>query len=315
MAAEAAAPPVVASGLRFDGKVAVVTGAGNGLGKEYAKLLAVRGAKVLVNDLGCQPDGSGSSKAPADQTVADIRGAGGEAIANYDSVADGEKVIQAAITAYGRVDILINNAGIARDVTFRKLKDIDWDMLYKSDLLGTYKCAHAAWPHMEKQKYGRIVNVCSPVALYGYFGGSNYSAMKGGALAFATSLAQEGEKRGILVNTIAPHAATRFSEPVMSNELLKALKPATVAKLVGYLCHETCDTTGELFEVGGLHVAKVRWQRSKGIRFLDEFTVEDLAQQFSKIRDFSEGAEVPKDGGDLIRMAMENSKDKGKSKL
>jgi len=311
MAAEAAAPPVVASGLRFDGKVAVVTGAGNGLGKEYAKLLAVRGAKVLVNDLGCQPDGSGSSKAPADQTVADIRGAGGEAFANYDSVADGEKVIQAAITAYGRVDILINNAGIARDVTFRKLKDIDWDMLYKSDLLGTYKCSHAAWPHMEKQKYGRIVNVCSPVALYGYFGGSNYSAMKGGALAFATSLAQEGEKRGILVNTIAPHAATRFSEPVMSKELLQKLKPATVATLVIFLCHETCKASGELFEVAGLHVSKVRWQRSRGIRFLEAFTVEDLAEQFAKITDFTDGAETPKDAADFIRREEQI----GKSKL
>lgn len=315
------APPVDATGLRFDGKVAVVTGAGNGLGKEYAKLLASRGAKVFVNDLGCKADGSGSSKAPADQTVAEITEAGGEATANYESVTEGEKIISAAITTYGRVDILINNAGISRDAIFRKMTDKDWDLIYKVDLLGTYKCTRAAWSHMEKQKFGRVVNVASPVALYGNFGQTNHAAMKMGILGFSTSLKEEGEKRGIAVNTIAPFAATRFSEPVMSKELLKVLKPATVAKLVIYLCHETCTASGDLFEVAGLQISKVRWQRSRGIRFLDDFSVEDLAEQFERVGDFAEGAETPTDAAQIIRREGDIGKSKpkeadtGKSKL
>lgn len=297
-------PSTESSQLRFDGKVAVVTGAGNGLGKEFARLLAGRGAKVLVNDLGSSVTGAGSSKVPADTTVAEIRDAGGEAIANYDSVAEGEKIIQAAIDTYGRIDILINNAGISRDATFKKLAQKDWDMLYQVDLLGAFKCTHAAWPHMVKQKYGRIVNISAGPGLFGGFGTANYSAMKGGIVGFSLTLKEEGEKRGICVNVLAPVAATRMMEPVMSNEFLKNMRVPTVAKLATYLCHDSCGASGEIFEVVGLNISKVRWQRTRGVRFSDSFTIEDLADQFDAIRDFNEGAEIVKGAGDMIEKEM-----------
>mmetsp|Transcript_10695 Transcript_10695/g.16994 ORF Transcript_10695/g.16994 Transcript_10695/m.16994 type:complete len:296 (-) Transcript_10695:59-946(-) len=282
--------------LRFDGKVAIVTEAGNGLGKEYAKLLASMGAKVVVNDLGSSTSGSGSSTSAADNVVAEIKLAGGEAVANYDSVLDGEKIVQTAIEKYGRIDIVVNNAGILRDVSFRKMTDKDWEMVYQVHMKGAYKVTHAAWPHMEKNQYGRIVNVSSPAGLYGNFGQANYSAMKRAAIGFSLSLAMEGARKNIKVNVIAPLAASRMMQTVMSNDILQALPASTVAKFVAYLCHEQCQETGGIFELGGNWVAKVRWQRSKGVKFQDNFAVEDVAAKFSDICSFGEGAEFPDSG-------------------
>jgi len=185
-------------------------------------------------------------------------------------------------------------------------------MLYQVDLLGAYKCTHAAWPHMVKQKFGRIVNISAGPGLFGGFGTANYSAMKGGITGFSLALKEEGEKRGICVNVLAPVAATRMMEPVMSNEYLKNMRTPTVAKLATFLCHNSCTASGEIFEVVGLNISKVRWQRSKGVRFSDSFSVEDLAENFDSIRDFSEGAEVVKGAGDMIEKEMKHHQ---KSKL
>eukprot|EP00931_Biecheleriopsis_adriatica_P064693 TRINITY_DN39425_c0_g1_i1.p1 TRINITY_DN39425_c0_g1~~TRINITY_DN39425_c0_g1_i1.p1 ORF type:complete len:317 (+),score=81.90 TRINITY_DN39425_c0_g1_i1:61-1011(+) len=295
--------------LQFEGKVAIVTGAGNGLGKEYARLLASRGAKVVVNDLGGSTQGSGSSTAAADTVVAEITQAGGEAVASYDSVVDGEKIVQLAIDKYGRVDILINNAGILRDASFRKMSDKDWDLVYQVHLKGMYKVTRAAWPYMEKSSYGRIVNVSSPAGLYGNFGQANYSAMKRAAIGFSLVLAAEGEKKHIKVNVIAPLAASRIMQTVMSPEMMKALPASSVATFVAFLCHESCEESGSVFELGGNWISKVRWQRSRGVRFPENFTVEDVAAKFSEICDFEEGSEFPRNAVSGMKHATAKDSD------
>lgn len=290
--------------LRYDGKVAIVTGAGNGLGKEYAKLLASRGAKVVVNDLGGSATGAGASSAAADKVVDEIKLAGGEAVADYNSVTDGDKIVQTAIDKYGRIDIVINNAGILRDVSFRKMTDKDWDMIYQVHMLGAYKVTHAAWPHMEKNGYGRIVNVSSPAGLYGNFGQVNYSAMKRAAVGFTLALSLEGAKKNIKANVIAPLAASRMMQTIMGEDMLKNLPASSVATFVSYLCHESCASTGGIFELGGHWIAKVRWQRAKGVTLRENFTIEDVAKNIDKIADFSEGAEFPFNGASGMQRAM-----------
>lgn len=254
--------------LRYDGKVAVITGAGGGLGREYALFFASRGAKVVVNDLGAPVTGTGSSSNAADKVVQEIKAKGGIAVANYDSVEFGEKIIKTAMDNFGRVDILINNAGILRDISFQKMKQADWDIILKVHLTGTYSCSKAAWNIMREQGYGRIINTASAAGLFGSFGQVNYSAAKLGILGFSFALAKEGQKRNILVNTIAPLAASRMLETVMPPDVLENLKPSLVAPLVGYLCHESNTETGSIFEVGGGFVAKLRWQRSEVNLFL-----------------------------------------------
>lgn len=279
--------------LEFHGRVAIVTGAGNGLGREYALLLGSRGAKVVVNDLGTGLKGVGSSSSLADETVDLIRREGGEAVANYDSVTDGEKIVKTALDTYGRVDILVNNAGILRDVSFRKMADDDWDKVYQVHLKGAYSVTHAAWPHMEKNEFGRIVNITSSTGLYGSFGQANYAAMKSAALGLTFTLALEGQKRNIHANAIAPLAASRMMESVRSKEELKALPLKSVPNLVAYLCHERCECTGGVFELGGHWISRLGWRRSKGARFPAGFTPEDVAARFEEISDFREGAEYP----------------------
>jgi len=231
-------------------------------------------------------------------------------------VVDGEKVIKRAIDAYGRIDILINNAGVLSDKTFRKMSDKDWDAIYQVCLLGMYKCTKAAWPYMEKQQYGRVVFVSSSSGLYGNFGQSNYSAMNSALFGLASSLAMEGEKRHIRVNTVAPWAATRALEEVLDKDTLKALRLRPVANLVAYLCHEQCSVSGEVFEIAGLSVSKVRYQRSRGARFKEDYTLEDLVERFDEIRDFSDGAEYPKASTDIIDEEMRFfKKPKNESKL
>lgn len=177
-------------------------------------------------------------------------------MANYDSVTDGDKIVKTAIDAFGRIDILVNNAGILRDVSFTKMKDQDWDLIYDVHLKGSYKTTKAAWEHMKEQKYGRIIMVTSAAGLYGNFGQTNYSAMKLALVGFANALAIEGAKLGIKVNTIAPLAGSRMTETIMPPELVKALKPEFVVPLVAYLCHDTADSTGGIYEVGAGWVSK-----------------------------------------------------------
>ena len=195
--------------LRFDGKVVIVTGAGGGLGREYALEFASRGASVVVNDLGGNHTGLGYSTKAADVVVEEIKAKGGKAVANYDSVEFGEKIVKTAVDAFGKVDVLINNAGILRDVSFLKMKDEDWDLIMKVHMKGAYSCTKAVWNIMREQGYGRIINTSSGSGLYGSFGQSNYSAAKLGLHGLTMSLAKEGEKRNVRVNSIAPVAASR----------------------------------------------------------------------------------------------------------
>mmetsp|Transcript_46760 Transcript_46760/g.100085 ORF Transcript_46760/g.100085 Transcript_46760/m.100085 type:complete len:360 (+) Transcript_46760:106-1185(+) len=290
--------------LSFQGRVAVITGAGNGLGRQYALALAARGAKVVVNDLGTAGNGSGSSSAPADHVVEEIKKAGGRAVANYNSVEDGAKIIKTAIDHFGRVDIVVNNAGIIRDVSFKKMTETDWDLVYRVHLKGAFSVTRAAWPYFLKQGYGRIVNISSPAGLYGNYGQVNYSTAKRGIIGFTLALHREGRRNGIKANVVAPVAASRMLETVMSKEAMSNLDPSTVANLVAFLAAEECPTSGDIFEVGGLWVSKLRWQRSKGVEFEPGFTLEDLADQFDAISDFSEGAEYPTDFQGMVDKAL-----------
>jgi 3-hydroxyacyl-CoA dehydrogenase/3a,7a,12a-trihydroxy-5b-cholest-24-enoyl-CoA hydratase len=275
--------------LRFDGKVAVITGAGNGLGRSHALLLASRGAKVVVNDLGGTHTGQGQSSAAADKVVAEIKAAGGEAVANYNSVEDGDKIIKTAIDAFGRIDILVNNAGILRDTSFQKMTQDDWDLIYRVHVLGAFRCTHAAWPYLREQKYGRIVFTASAAGIYGNFGQANYSMAKLGLLGFSNTRAIEGRKNNILCNTIAPIAGSRMTETIFPPNLLAALKPEYVSPLVLRLCHEASEETGGLFEVGGGFYGKLRWERAAGkiYRLGRPVTVEDLDSEWSTITSFA----------------------------
>jgi 3-hydroxyacyl-CoA dehydrogenase/3a,7a,12a-trihydroxy-5b-cholest-24-enoyl-CoA hydratase len=280
--------------LRFDGKVAIVTGAGGGLGRAYALLLSQLGASVVVNDLGTDVHGEGCARNAADLVVEEIRLAGGEAFPSYDSVVDGELIVQSALDHFEGVDILINNAGILRDVSFHKMTDEDWDSVYRVHLLGSYKITRAAWPHMREKRYGRVVMASSISGIYGNFGQANYSSMKLAVLGLTSTLAIEGKSRGIHVNAIAPQATSRMTRSIFPEPLVEALKPEYVAPLVAYLCHQSCKETGSLFEVGAGWIAKLRWQRTQGAFLpLDEpMTVDAVAENWEKVNDWS-GADTP----------------------
>lgn len=201
------------SELRFDGRVAIVTGAGRGIGKEVALELARRGARVLVNDFGVSLDGDTFNKDRlADQVVEEIVQNGGEAFANYDHVANGHAIVHNAIQIWGRVDIVVNNAGFLRDTAFHKMSEKDWDAIHKTHLKGSFMVTRAAWPYMRSQQYGRVINTASVAGIFGNFGQANYSSAKLGLHGFTNTLAREGEKKGIFVNTVAPLASTRMTE-------------------------------------------------------------------------------------------------------
>ena len=245
--------------LRFDGRVAIVTGAGGGLGREHALLLASRGAKVVVNDLGGAVDGTGSSASPAEKVVAEITAAGGTAVADGNTVATpegGEAIVQTAVDAFGRVDILVNNAGILRDKTFSKMDIEGWDTLIAVHLRAGFCVTQPAWRRMREQRYGRIVNTTSASGLFGNFGQANYSAAKLGLVGLTKTLAIEGERDGIHVNAIAPMARTRMTEHLLG-PLAERVDPALVAPAVAWLVHEDCTVSGEVISCGGGRVARV----------------------------------------------------------
>lgn len=278
------------SPLMFHGKVALVTGAGNGLGKAYALDFAARGAKVVVNDLGGNISGSGSGSRAADKVVEEIRAKGGIAVPNYDSVEFGDKLVQTALDNFGRIDIVVNNAGILRDKSFVRIKDEDWDIIQRVHLRGSFLVSRAAWPHMRKQGYGRIIMVTSAAGIYGNFGQANYSAAKLGIVGLANTLSIEGRKNNVFVNTVAPIAGSRLTETVMTKEMVDALKPEYVSPLVVYLSHDSCQETGGLFEVGAGYFAKLRWQRTEGIILREANQVldaEKVRDNWDKITDFS----------------------------
>ena len=272
--------------LRFDDRVVIVTGAGNGLGKSHALDFARRGAKVVINDLGGGIAGEGASKSVAQTVVDEIMAAGGEAVANTDSVENGDKIVQTAMDAYGRIDVVVNNAGILRDASFAKMTDADWDIIYRVHLYGSYKVSKAAWPHMRNANYGRIVMTTSVAGIYGNFGQANYAAAKLGLFGLAQTLAIEGASKNIRCNTVAPTAASRLTATVLPKDVLDALKPEYVTPTVVLLGHETCPVSGKLFEVGGGWVSQTRWEQTQGVFFRDDFTAEDLQAKWDQATSF-----------------------------
>ena len=278
------------SEITFNNRVVIVTGAGNGLGKAYALEFAKRGAKVVVNDLGGSFDGEGASSAAADVVVNEIKAAGGDAVANYDSVEFGEKIVKTAIDAFGRVDIVINNAGFLRDASFAKLTDENWQAIQNVHLNGAYSVTKAAWPYMVEQGFGRVIFTTSAAGIYGNFGQANYSSAKSALLGLGKTLALEGGRKNIHVNVIAPIAGSRLTETIWPEEVLRATSPDYVVPLVVKLSSEDNQETGGVFEVGASWFAKVRVERTKGYAFgvENDVSAEDVASKWNEICDFTD---------------------------
>lgn len=246
--------------MRYDGRVAVITGAGQGLGRSHALFLASRGAKVVVNDLGGSVDGTGGSASAAEQVVAEIKAAGGEAVANADSVATregGANIVKAALDAFGSIDILVNNAGILRDKSFAKMSLDDFEAVVQVHLMGSVYCTHAAWPHMLEQQYGRIVFTTSTSGLFGNFGQANYSAAKIAVVGLMNTLKAEGQKSNIKVNCISPAARTRMTEDLLTPEVKERLVPEWATAAVAWMCAEDCTESGVTIHAGGGRYARV----------------------------------------------------------
>ncbi|KAG2107078.1 peroxisomal hydratase-dehydrogenase-epimerase [Suillus cothurnatus] len=261
--------------LSFKGQTVVITGAGGGLGKVYSLLFASRGANVVVNDFNAEA---------AQKVVDEIKKAGGSAVANTSSVTDGAAVIQSAISAFGGVSILINNAG------FKNMTDAEFDQVISVHLKGAFSCTKAAWPHFRNQKFGRIINTASAAGIHGNFGQANYSAAKMSLIGFTKSLAREGAKYNISAVAIAPVAASAMTATIMSPEMLANLKPEFVAPFVAAVCYpDGPNPSGRVFEIGAGFVAELRWERSKGTVWKtdDTFTPSAVKLKWSEVTDFS----------------------------
>ncbi len=291
--------------IRFDNRVAIVTGAGGGLGREYALALAARGAKVVVNDLGGSRDGTGTSDA-AQKVVEEIRSAGGTAYANGGNVANYEQMVEMVAKTkehWGRVDILINNAGILRDKTFAKMEMADFQLVLDVHLTGSANCTKAVWDTMREQAYGRIVMTTSSTGLYGNFGQANYGAAKMGLVGLMNTLAIEGAKYNVRVNAIAPVAATRMTEDLMPAEILARLAPDTVVPATLFMCSEDAPNKA-IFNAGGGGFERTYVTITKGIHLHgDEMTVEAVAARWAEIGD-REGEIVPENGSAQGAMAL-----------
>ncbi len=280
--------------ISYEGQVAIVTGGGTGLGRSHALQLAGRGAKVVVNDLGGDRDGSGSSSV-AQQVADEIIALGGEAIASTANVTDEkqvEEMVAAALAQWGRVDVLVNNAGILRDKSFAKMDMSDWRSVVDVHLNGSAYCSRAVWPAMREQGYGRIVMTTSTSGIYGNFGQANYGAAKFGVVGLMNVLCIEGQKYNIRVNCLAPSAATRMTEDIMPKEVFDALAPEYVSPAVLFLASEQapdrkillagagCYTVAKLIEAPGVYIPE------------DERTPEQIAAQFESIDDITDGSEI-----------------------
>ncbi|MEI6495440.1 MAG: SDR family oxidoreductase [Actinomycetota bacterium] len=272
--------------LGFDGKVAIITGAGGGLGRQHALLLASRGALVVINDLGGAVDGSGSDKGAAERVVDEIKALGGEAVANTSSVATpegGAEIVQTAIDAYGRIDIVINNAGILRDKSFHNMEPDLMNPVFDVHLKGAFHVTQPAWVRMRDQGYGRIVSTSSAAGIFGNFGQTNYGAAKMGLVGFTRVLAVEGAKYNIKANTIAPLALTRMTENLMG-ALGDKLDPGLVSPLVAFLAHDDCPVSGQTFSVGGGRVAHVFIGETQGYTN-PALSLEDVRDNWATITD------------------------------
>ena len=282
--------------VTLDNKVAIITGAGGGLGRSHALLLAHHGARIVVNDLGGNADGTGASESMADQVVKEIEAAGGEAVANHDSVSTpegGAAIVQTALDTFGTVDIVINNAGILRDKSFLKIPPADFDILLDVHLRGAFHVSQPAFAVMKEHGFGRFVHTTSAAGLFGNFGQANYAAAKTGLVGLSNVLAIEGAKYGITSNVIAPIARSRLTEDLLG-PMAEALQPELVSPLVTYLVSQECELTHEIFSVGGGRIARVflgltpGWFAGKDVAF----TADDVAANIDQIRD-TDGFVVP----------------------
>ena len=293
------------SDLVFDGKVAIVTGAGGGLGKSHALELARRGARVVVNDLGGSVDGVGDNASAAQKVVDEIIAAGGEAVADHNSVATpegGAAIVQTAVDAFDTVDIVINNAGILRDKTFHNMTPELLEPVIAVHLLGAFYVTQPAWLIMREKGYGRIVNTSSNSGLLGNFGQSNYGAAKLGIVGFTRVLANEGKSKGIKANAIAPVAKTRMTEDLLG-PLGDKLEPAEVTPTVTYLAHEDCPVNGEVYSVAGGIVARYFIGLTPGW-YGEGHSAEDVRDHFDQIRDET-GYIVPEDPSGELKKLLE----------
>jgi NAD(P)-dependent dehydrogenase (short-subunit alcohol dehydrogenase family) len=284
--------------IDFKGRVAIVTGAGGGLGRQHALALAARGARVVVNDLGGARDGSGGSVGAAEAVVAEIRAAGGEAIANGASVTDlaaVQAMVQQAIDTWGRVDVLVNNAGILRDKSFAKMDLADFRLVMDVHLMGAVHCTKAVWPFMTEQKYGRIVMTTSSSGLYGNFGQSNYGAAKMALVGLMQTLSLEGAKHDIRVNCLAPTAATRMTEDLMPQAVLDALRPEAVVPAMLVLASQDAPNRTILCAgAGGFEAAHVTLTQGVFVGIGDD-APEQLAAHLAEVTD-RRGEQVPQSG-------------------
>jgi NAD(P)-dependent dehydrogenase (short-subunit alcohol dehydrogenase family) len=279
--------------IRFDDRVAIVTGAGAGLGRSHAMLLASRGAKVVVNDPGGAVDGRGGEHAVADKVVAEIKAAGGQAVANHDSVADmqsAQRIVDTAMNTWGRCDILVNNAGILRDKAFNNMSMEDFEFTVQVHFMGTVYCTKAAWPIMRQQQYGRIVVTTSGSGTVGNFGQSNYGAAKMAVNGLINVLRLEGAKYNILCNAISPAARTRMTEDLIPPHIAVFMKPELVSPAVAWLCSEECDANGEIIAATAGNYARVQYFQSEGVQFDPDqpVTVDMVAEKIGQIRDLSQ---------------------------
>ena len=281
--------------LRFDGRVAIITGAGGGLGRCHALELARRGAHILVNDLGGALDGSGSSISAAQRVVDEITAFGGIAAPNHDSVSTpqgGQAIVQAAVDAFGRVDVLVNNAGFLRDKAFHKMDHTMIDAVVDVHLKGALYVSQPAFRLMREQGYGRIVNTSSASGLFGRFGQANYGAAKAGLAGLTRVLAIEGVGHGIRVNAIAPVASTRMTENILG-DLDARVSPESVSPMVAYLAHEECAVNGHFYSVAGGRIARIFVAETRGV-VLAENTPEAIQANLPLIDELGvEGFEQP----------------------
>ena len=291
--------------LGFDGKVAIVTGAGGGLGRSHVLDLARRGALVVVNDLGGSVDGTGSGTTAAQAVVDEVKAAGGEAVANYDSVATpegGRAIVRTALDTWGRVDVIVNNAGILRDASFKNMDAGKLDPVLEVHVKGAFNVTQPAWEVMREQGYGRIVNTSSAAGIFGNFGQSNYGTAKMGLVGLTRVLAVEGAKYDIKVNAIAPVARTRMTEDILG-PLADKLEPELVTPIVTWLAHEDVPVTGEVYSVGGGRVARIFTAVTPGIAD-PKLTAETVRDRFDEIRDET-GYAVPADLNAELAIAMQ----------
>ncbi len=300
--------------VRFDGRTAIVTGAGGGLGRSHALLLASRGASVVVNDLGGTVDGRGSDESAAAKVVQEIEATGGRAVASFHGVDTAEgaaEIVRTAIEAFGRLDVVINNAGILRDVSFAKMSLEDWEAVMRVHLDGTMFVSRAAWPHMRQAGYGRIVNTTSAAGLYGNFGQANYAAAKMGIVGLTKTLAQEGKKYDIRANVIAPVAKSRMTETILDAATLEKLEPRLVSPLVAYLASDRCADSGQVYAVGGGYVSRVAVVEGRGTFFAGaELTPEQIAASWEQINDLEEAR--PFDNAmEAVQVALAKATGKG----